>query len=197
MNILFLTNNNNSLPLSEWLKQNGENIVLYNDRITLEYIDKVKPDLVISYNYSYIIKKDVINKMKDRILNLHISLLPWNRGSYPNFWSFIENTPKGVSIIVVDEGIDTGKILAYKEVELNEKNETFYTSYIKLHKEIQEIFKKNWNNIRKWNVKSVEQKGKGSLHYDKEYEQFIEQIDDFNWNMNIDEFKKRCKMKND
>lgn len=191
MNILFLTNNDISLSLTKWLEQNGENIVICRHKINLEYVDNVNPDLVISYNYGYIIKKDIINRMKEKIINLHISLLPWNRGSCPNFWSFIENTPIGVSIIIVDEGIDTGKILFNKEVKLNEENETFYTSYLKLHEEIQEIFKKNWDNIREWNIKPVEQIGKGSLHYDKDYNELIRKIDDFNWDMNIKEFKER------
>jgi len=44
--------------------------------------------------------------------------LPYNKGSHPNFWSFIENSPKGVSIHEIDEGIDTGKLIASKKLLL-------------------------------------------------------------------------------
>jgi len=37
----------------------------------------------------------------------------------PNVWSFIEKTPKGVSIHYLDAGIDTGDIIAQKLVETN------------------------------------------------------------------------------
>ena len=40
-----------------------------------------------------------------------MSFLPYNRGSHPNFWSFVENTPKGVSIHEVSNGIDDGDII--------------------------------------------------------------------------------------
>ncbi|MCL0081308.1 hypothetical protein M1N64_03665 [Peptococcaceae bacterium] len=49
-----------------------------------------------------------MDKFQGRAINLHISFLPWNRGADPNFWSFIENAPVGVSIHYLDEGIDTG-----------------------------------------------------------------------------------------
>ena len=35
---------------------------------------------------------------KGKIINLHISFLPFNRGYYPNLWSHQEGTPSGVTI---------------------------------------------------------------------------------------------------
>jgi len=43
-------------------------------------------DLVISYGYRHILKKEIIESSKAPIVNLHISYLPWNRGAHPNFW---------------------------------------------------------------------------------------------------------------
>ena len=54
-----------------------------------------------------------LNEVKT-LINLHISYLPYNRGSYPNYWSFKENTPNGVSIHHIDDGIDTGPVLVQK-----------------------------------------------------------------------------------
>lgn len=85
--------------------------------------------------------------MQGQIFNLHISLLPYNRGASPNFFSFIENTPKGVTIHQIDEGLDTGPILAQKELFFDESKETFASSYEKLILEIQMLFKENWSSI--------------------------------------------------
>ena len=65
---------------------------------------------------------------------MHISYLPYNRGFYLNFWSFIDNTKKGVTIHYIDEGIDTGDIIFQKEVFSNEK------TYNKLKQEIEDFF---------------------------------------------------------
>ena len=87
-----------------------------------------KINYIISYGYDKIISKDVISEYKDSIINLHISYLPYNRGSHPNLWSHLENTPIGVAIHRIDEGIDTGPILLrkkiYIEIEKRAKNYT-------------------------------------------------------------------------
>ena len=64
-------------------------------------------DFVISFGYRHILKKTIIQSSLAPIINLHISYLPYNRGAHPNFWSFFDNTPKGVSIHLMDEGINT------------------------------------------------------------------------------------------
>jgi len=117
--------------------------------------------LIISYNYKYIIKKDILKHYK--IINLHISYLPFNRGANPNIWSFIDNTPKGVTIHYIDEGIDTGDIISQKKVVLN-KDMTLKTSYKKLHKHIQNLFKFKFNNLQK----SKKQSKYGTIHYLKD-----------------------------
>ena len=71
-------------------------------------------DLIISFGYKFLIKKYFLEKSKCPIINIHISYLPYNKGYHPNFWAFFENTPSGVTIHLVDEGIDTGPILFQK-----------------------------------------------------------------------------------
>lgn len=68
-------------------------------------------DLVLSYGYRQILKPDILAALTQPIVNLHISLLPFNRGASPNFWSFYDNTPSGVTIHHIDAGTYTGPIL--------------------------------------------------------------------------------------
>ncbi len=121
-------------------------------------------DLIISFGYRYILGKRLINKTKCPIINLHISYLPYNRGSHPNFWSFYDETPSGVTIHLVDEGIDTGPILYQKYVRFNKREVTFEQTYNKLKKEIELLFIKKSSKILTHMWVEKPQKGIGTQH---------------------------------
>lgn len=185
MKILFLTNNNSAVELFNWLQSEGEEIELMQVRITEEFLNNNVYKLIISYGYRYIIKKEIIDKYRGKIINLHISYLPWNRGADPNIWSFIENTPKGVTIHLIDEGIDTGEIIFQKKLEFNKNVETLRSSYEILQEEIQLLFKENWQKIKSFDFVSKKQIEKGSLHYKKDLENIKSLIEDFNWDIPV------------
>lgn len=185
MKILFLTNNNSAVELFNWLQSEGEEIELMQVRITEEFLNNNVYKLIISYGYRYIIKKEIIDKYRGKIINLHISYLPWNRGADPNIWSFIENTPKGVTIHLIDEGIDTGEIIFQKKLEFNKNVETLRSTYEILQEEIQLLFKENWQKIKSFDFVSKKQIEKGSLHYKKDLEKIKSSIEDFNWDIPV------------
>lgn len=188
MRILFLTNNKISEPLFEWLKKTEE-VLLFEEKLTIEKFIQVKPDLVISYNYKYIIKKDVLELLPNKFINLHISLLPWNRGAHPNFWSFLKNTPKGVTIHLIDEGIDTGDIIIQKELYLSE-DETLFSSYCILNNEIQVLFRENWDNIKNNTFYLTKQsKDVGTTNYIKDFNNIIKDSIENIWNIKIKDLK--------
>ena len=191
MKVLFLTNNENSLALYKWLLK-YENVILVKHKIDLPSILQIKPDFIVSYNYSYIIKSDVIQFMNGKIVNLHISYLPYNRGASPNFWSFIDDTPKGVTIHYIDEGLDTGDILVQKRVYFNEDIETFQSSYLVLHEEIQKLFMDNWVAIKEGKLISRKQEGAGTAHMMADLKR-IDEVVKIVWNENITRFKQRVK----
>lgn len=167
--ILFLTNNENTLVLYNWLQQQGERVVKYSDKVNREVVKNINPNIIINYYYKHIISREVINYVSERIFNLHISYLPWNRGSDPNYWSFIENTPKGVTIHQVDQGLDTGDIVAQQEVFFDERKESFATTYQKLHKEIVKLFIENWRCIKQGTYQMKKQEGQGDLSHTKRF----------------------------
>jgi methionyl-tRNA formyltransferase len=109
------------------------------------------------------LKNDIISIPKLGVINLHISFLPWNKGSDPNFWSHVEGTLKGVTIHYIDEGVDTGDIIAQTEVIFSNED-TLSSSYTKLHKEIQDLFYETWFKIKKGGVVRKKQVGKGTIH---------------------------------
>ena len=103
--------------------------------------------LVISFGYKYLIPKETINSCNCDIINLHISYLPWNRGAHPNFWSFYDDTISGVTIHLINEGIDKGNIIYQKKISFNTKNHTFSDTYNILIKEIEFLFLSRIDNI--------------------------------------------------
>jgi methionyl-tRNA formyltransferase len=148
--------------------------------------------MVISYNYEFIIPENIIEYVQGKIYNLHISYLPWNKGSNPNFWSFYEDTLKGVTIHQIDKGIDTGKILYQKECILKPEEETFQTSYEKLHQTMVELFKEKWEEIKTGTHPLLEQRGEGSYHSDKELIE-LRVKHPFVWSDNIADFLQRSR----
>lgn len=121
-------------------------------------------DLVISYGYRHILKKEVIESSEAPIVNLHISYLPWNRGAHPNFWSFYECSPSGVSIHLIDEGVDTGAIIYQRYVNFDKDEDTFLKTYKKLIVEIEKLFRDNIDELISKNFIATPQRCKGSYH---------------------------------
>jgi methionyl-tRNA formyltransferase len=126
-------------------------------------------DLIVSFGYKQIIKPEVLKQIKVPIINLHISYLPWNRGADPNFWSFWDNTPSGVSIHHIDTGIDTGPILYQRMLEFDVFKESFESSYKILNYEIEKLFLEKIDAILNHDYEARSQRGKGSIHYKSEF----------------------------
>jgi len=192
MKTLFLTSNDAvSSPLSNWLAKRGE-LIEWHEKLDKKTIIDMHPDIVISYSYLHILKAEVLDTLPDRFINLHISFLPYNRGFNPNIWSFLKNTPKGVSIHLMDPGIDTGNILVQKEVTFDESSETIGHSYRVVHKEIETLFYDNWDGLYDGIIKGIPQVGEGSFHYAREFARIKDQLlGEEGWEVPISTLKKR------
>lgn len=182
-NILYLTNNQNTRGLFEWLKERYS-VELCDEPLQLPQIEKIEPNIIISYNYKYIISEDIIEYMQGKIVNLHISLLPWNRGANPNFWSFMDDTPKGVTIHCINAGLDKGDILCQRECFFDDEKETFMSTYDKLNKEIVALFQERCTDIVEGRIMPREQPSGGSYHSVKDFEEVRLQLG-FAWSDNI------------
>jgi len=142
------------------------------DDEVVQTIDKVDAnfvrgfDWIVSYGYRHILKKDVLDLVP--AINLHMSYLPWNRGVDPNYWSWVDNTPKGYTIHLIDEGLDTGDILIRTEIPLDIETETLATSYKILTKYMEDIFIQTWPVLRMNRIQGLPQEGKGSYHRSSE-----------------------------
>ncbi len=192
MKILFLYHNELALKLADLLRDKQNQVILWKDKIDIEKLKEIAPDKIISYTYRYIIKKEVIDFMPTSILNLHISYLPWNRGANPNFWSFIENTPKGVTIHEIDAKLDRGKILLQKKLEFDKEKETFSTTYQKLNQEIIGLFEENREALLKDKIQGKTALESGSYHSVADFTEYTKN-NKVDWNIIIAEYKRSLK----
>ncbi len=186
MRCLFLGYGRKKTRLIRLLEKKGLKVSNIKRKIILS--DIKKNDLYFSFGYRKIIPKKIIKLAKRPIINLHLSYLPFNRGSHPNFWSFKDNTPSGVSIHEIDRGIDTGPIIFQKKIKFNYKKNkklTFRCTYKVLYKELEKLFEKNINKLiyRKYKAKS--QAKNFTFHKKKDLPTTIK-----NWNQKIFYFKK-------
>lgn len=90
-----------------------------NDKECLDVIRALKPDLIISAYFNQILKKEAIQAPRIGVLNVHPGWLPAYRGAMCYFW-VLKNAEErgGVTVHWIDEGIDTGEILARKSFHL-------------------------------------------------------------------------------
>lgn len=78
----------------------------------LEQIAALRPDLTVVTAYGRILPKALIELPVHGTINVHASLLPKYRGAAPIQWAIINGEPEtGVTIMQMDEGLDTGDIL--------------------------------------------------------------------------------------
>lgn len=187
--VLFLTNNDNTDELYRWLKSREPLVYKVTNKLTAEMVKQLAPSFAVSFNYRHLIAEDVLELLPDRVINLHTSLLPYNRGAAPNFFSFLEDTPKGVTIHLVDKGLDTGGILCQREFVFDEERETFASTYHRLLEEMGQLFRENWKAIKEGRITPKKQEGQGTYHRAAELET-IRQTHEFSWNDNIAEWKK-------
>lgn len=190
MKILFL--GYQDAPLIDFLIENGEDVTVTNDKINPNFIISNAFEFIISYGYRYIIKKEVLDLLPGKVINLHISYLPWNKGADPNFWSIIDNTPKGVTIHLIDPGLDTGSILLQELVEITEED-TLRSSYQKLQNCIQDLFRINWERLKKMEIPPIKQQEKGSYHRSKDKQKYLKGIEGEWLDMTISQIIKHVK----
>ncbi|MCG2590823.1 formyl transferase [Rhodohalobacter sulfatireducens] len=84
-----------------------------NSENVLEWIQSQKPNVILLYG-SGIIKAPLLDYYKNRIINLHLGLSPYYRGSGTNFWPLVDGNPEcvGATIHIATPDVDAGGILS-------------------------------------------------------------------------------------
>ena len=179
------------VKITKYLEDLGHSVVHQVDSFSHDFLLKHKFDFAISYKYRHIIKEPEIAFFGGNIINLHISYLPWNRGADPNFWSYIDNTPRGVTIHELEAGLDTGAIILQQLVDISTEYDTLLTSYEKLSRSIEDLFIANAENILSNNMPKANQAFGGSFHHAKDRAKYDYLLKDYGWDTPVSKLIQR------
>jgi len=103
-----------------------------NNEEELKVFKKLSPDIVIVVAYGQIIPKFFLDIPKFGFINIHASLLPKWRGAAPIQRAIMNEDKKiGLSIMKIDEKLDSGPVMISKEFELNKS-----TTYGEIEKKL-------------------------------------------------------------
>jgi folate-dependent phosphoribosylglycinamide formyltransferase PurN len=146
-----------------------------NSAESIRKIKKLQPDIVLVCYFNQILKKEVINIPKYGCFNIHPSLVQNYRGLNNYFWVLANNeTITGVTTHKIDEGIDTGQIVAQKEIDIG-KDDTEFGLLIKISKEGAKLFVDSIDNIKegRFSVSDTSKSKYYSLPTRKVYNRFL------------------------
>jgi methionyl-tRNA formyltransferase len=85
-----------------------------------EQIRSLNSDLLVVVYYDQILKSAVIGIPKRGCINLHMALAEEYRGCYPTTWAIVNGEKRtGVTLHYIDEGVDSGDIIAQREIPID------------------------------------------------------------------------------
>lgn len=124
------------------------------------------PDMIfISLEYNEIVKPQLFKT--ERLFNIHFSLLPKYKGMYTSALPILNGEKEsGVTLHYIDEGIDTGDIIAQKRfpIDIQDTCRDLYFKYLQYGFE---LFKENIDNLIKGNLKAKPQGNIDSTYFSK------------------------------
>ncbi len=92
-----------------------------NNPASVEFVRQCEPDLLVSAYFSQILKAEMIKAPRLGVLNIHPGWLPAYRGAMTYFWVLHDGVDRGgVTVHSIDEGIDTGQVLARRSFPVPE-----------------------------------------------------------------------------
>jgi methionyl-tRNA formyltransferase len=85
----------------------------------MDAFEQIRPDAAIVVAYGKLIPVELLNMPPKGFINVHASLLPALRGASPINHAILSGEKKtGVSIMKLDEGLDTGPVYEKQELEI-------------------------------------------------------------------------------
>lgn len=127
------------IPVRSFSPKQFTNKVEYEKEILKELKAK-EVELLVLAGYMRLIGPTLLNAYPNRILNIHPALLPEFPGLHgirDAFEAGVKQT--GVTVHYVDNGVDTGPILAQKRVNI-EENETLASLELKIHQAEHQLY---------------------------------------------------------
>lgn len=108
--------------LQDYCRDNGIGYrMMYDSREPglADWVCRLAPDIIVIHSMSQLLRKNIYSLPRLGAINLHPSLLPRYRGPNPDFWHYhdVDLNP-GATVHYIDEGEDTGDILAQGSINV-------------------------------------------------------------------------------
>ncbi|MDO4316821.1 MAG: methionyl-tRNA formyltransferase [Lachnospiraceae bacterium] len=88
----------------------------------VQVIREAKPDMIVVAAFGQILSRELLSLPRLGCVNVHASLLPKYRGAAPIQWAILDGEKEtGVSIMAMDEGVDTGAVYSRRAVPISDK----------------------------------------------------------------------------
>ena len=147
-------------PVRIFAKENHLSVIQVEhvrDKEFLSIFGDLSPDMVVLAAFGQILPREIIEAPEKGCINVHPSLLPKYRGAAPINWALIQGEEKtGVSIMLMDEGLDAGDILLQEETMIGSE-ETFGELHDRLSEMGAELLLKTIGMIVKGAVRRIPQ----------------------------------------
>lgn len=171
MDIVFLGTNNAGREIYDWLcDREGVTVrALVTTKQQLELIESIHPHVVVAVGYQHIVPEETLQIPDEGCINVHPGYLPHGRGFNPNVWSIIDDLPAGVTIHYMDDGVDTGEIIARQHVD-RLMSDTGKSLYQRIERACVELFKQTWPSIESGTVEAAPQtESDATYHYKSDF----------------------------
>ncbi len=115
-------------PVKKWAITQGLKVfepLRLKDPEFLKALQGLSPELIVVFAYGKILPREILEIPPEGCWNIHLSLLPRYRGASPVQWALLNGEREtGVTVMLMDEGMDTGPILLQKAIEIAEEDST-------------------------------------------------------------------------
>lgn len=150
----------------------------------VEHIRALAPDMMIVAAFGQIIPKEILEIPRYGCVNVHASLLPAYRGAAPIQWAVLKGEKEtGVTIMQMNEGLDTGDMLSQSKVEISD-DETAGSLFEKVQEASASLLIETLPKIERGDINPIPQPEVSTTMYAKMISKDMGHID---WTKTADE----------
>jgi len=145
-----------------------------NEPSLIELIKKEKPSTIF-INGTRIISKNILDQIEVPVINIHVGITPKYRGVHGGYWALFYNDSKnfGTTLHLVEEGIDTGDIIAQKIISPGKKD-NFKTYPVLQFVQGIKMIEEASDEIKSGNITSKKSlTNESQLHYHPRFFQYL------------------------
>jgi len=134
-----------------------------NDKDTIQLLRGLAPDVIFVVGWTRLLSKAVLDIPTIGCLGFHASLLPKYRGRAPVNWAIINGEKvTGNSIMILDEGVDTGDVIAQRNISIS-ISDTCATLYDKVSDSGREMIREVLHELECGAINRTVQKDKEAV----------------------------------